>query len=131
MALRGYVAGNVASGISISAASRYEQPVTPPTMEEFHALLTAADRLANSKNRQIARAWERYRPMLYLAGGPCQVKQLLREIRSAVTVGNPGDPCTGCNLSWCPRRKLDNAISPIAPRSREGLLTEPTAGTQP
>jgi hypothetical protein len=39
----------------------------------------------------------------------CQVKQLLREIRSAVTVGNPGDPCTGCNLSWCPKRKLDNA----------------------
>jgi len=68
MALRGYVAGNVASGISISAASRYEQPVTPPTMEEFCALLTAADRLANSRNRQIARAWERYRPMLYLAG---------------------------------------------------------------
>src|SRR5690242_11331236 len=68
MALRGYVASNVAAGISISAASRYEQPVTPPTMEEFRALLTAADRLANSKNRQIAQAWERYRPMLYLAG---------------------------------------------------------------
>jgi len=68
MALRGYVAGNVASGISISTASRYEQPVTPPTMEEFRALLTAADGLANSKNQQIARAWQRYRPMLYLAG---------------------------------------------------------------
>lgn len=68
MALRGHLSGNVASGISISMASRYEQPVTPPTVEEFRALLEAADRLANSKNRQIARAWERYRPMLYLAG---------------------------------------------------------------
>src|SRR5690606_11175619 len=35
---------------------------------EFHALLAAADRLANSKNKQIARAWQRNRPMLYLAG---------------------------------------------------------------
>ena len=38
----------------------------------------------------------------------CQVKQLPREIRPAVTVGNPGDPCTGCNRSWYPKRKLDN-----------------------
>ena len=68
MALRGHMPLNVAKGISISAASRYEQPLTPPTVEEFHALLAAADRLANSKNRQIAKAWERNRPMLYLAG---------------------------------------------------------------
>ena len=67
MALRGYVSANVASGINISSTSRYEQPVTPPTLEDFYALLSAADRLANSKNRQIARAWERYRPMLHLA----------------------------------------------------------------
>lgn len=68
MALRGYVESNVASGISISTRSRYDRPVTPPSMEDFYALLTAADRLANSKNAQIARAWERNRPMLYLAG---------------------------------------------------------------
>ncbi len=68
MALRGHVASNVAAGISISSGSRYHQPVTPPTVEEFHALLAAADRLANSKNKQIAKAWARYRPMLYLAG---------------------------------------------------------------
>jgi integrase len=30
-------------------------------------LLAAADRLANSKNRQAQRTWERYRPILYLA----------------------------------------------------------------
>jgi integrase len=30
-------------------------------------LLAAADRLANSKNRQVQRTWERYRPILYLA----------------------------------------------------------------
>jgi integrase len=68
MALRGHIASNISSGISISSVSRYEQPVTPPTASEFHALLAAADRLANSKNQQIARAWQRYRPMLYLAG---------------------------------------------------------------
>ena len=67
MALRGHVSSNVASGISIATSSRYQQPVTPPSVEDFYKLLAAADRLANSKNLQIARAWERYRPMLYLA----------------------------------------------------------------
>lgn len=68
MALRGHVSSNVASGITINSNSRYDQPATPPSLEEFRALLAAADRLANSKNKQIAKAWERYRPMLYLAG---------------------------------------------------------------
>src|SRR5271163_2800586 len=30
-------------------------------------------------------------------GWPCQLKQLQREIRSGLPVGNPGDLCTGCN----------------------------------
>lgn len=68
MTLRGHLSRNPAAGISISSGSRYDQPVTPPTMQEFRALLAAADRLANSKNVQVARAWRRYRPMLYLAG---------------------------------------------------------------
>ena len=68
MALRGHIASNVASGISISSKSRYDQPVVPPSVEDFKALLSAADRLANSKNAQIERAWARYRPLLYLAG---------------------------------------------------------------
>ena len=68
MALRGHVGSNVAAGISVPSNSRYEQPISPPTLEEFRALLAAADRLANSKNQQIAKAWRRNRPMLYLAG---------------------------------------------------------------
>jgi len=68
MALRGHVVSNVAAGISISGSSRYSQPVQPPSVGDFRALLAASDRLANSTNRQIARAWERYRPMMYLAG---------------------------------------------------------------
>jgi len=67
MAIRGYIASNVASGISVRADSRYDEPVPIPTPDEVRALLSAADRLANSKNRQTARTWERYRPMLYLA----------------------------------------------------------------
>ena len=68
MTLRGQLARNPAVGITISSSFRYDQPVTPPTLAEFRALLAAADRLANSKNMQIARAWRCYRPMLYLAG---------------------------------------------------------------
>lgn len=67
MTLRGHIPSNVAAGISIRADSRYDEPVIIPTPEDVQALLAAADRLANSKNRQTARTWERYRPMLYLA----------------------------------------------------------------
>lgn len=68
MSIRGIIDTNVAHGVSVSSTSRYDRPVTPPTVAEFRALLEAADRLANSKNSRVAKAWERYRPMLYLAG---------------------------------------------------------------
>lgn len=67
MTLRGVIPSNVATGISIRADSRYDEPIVIPTREDIIALLSAADRLANSKNLQIARTWQRYRPMLYLA----------------------------------------------------------------
>lgn len=67
MTTRGYLATNVAAGVSIRADSRYDEPIVIPSPEEVQALLQAADRLANAKNRQTARTWERYRPILYLA----------------------------------------------------------------
>jgi integrase len=67
MSLRGIVASNVAAGISVSRASRYDQPIVIPSARDVQALLAAADRLAKSKNKKIADAWKRYRPMLYLA----------------------------------------------------------------
>jgi len=67
MKSRGCISGNIATGITIRADSRYDEPVVIPTPEDVRALLAASDRLANSKNKQIARTWERYRPMLYLA----------------------------------------------------------------
>src|SRR6516165_3814080 len=47
---------------------------------------------------------------------PCQLKQPKREIRSALTVGNPGDLRTRCNRSWCPKCKLDKACRGPRPR---------------
>lgn len=67
MALRGYIPSNPATGISIKSSSRYDTPVEIPTPTEIRALLAAADRLANSDNKQVVRTWLRYRPMLYLA----------------------------------------------------------------
>ncbi len=67
MTLRGVIPYNVASGVSIRAESRYAQPVTIPTRKEIVSLLQAADALANSRNQSIAGAWQRYRPILYLA----------------------------------------------------------------
>ena len=67
MATRGLVPINVCTGVSVRKETRYDEPIEVPTHEDVRALLKAADELANSKNRQTARAWERYRPMLYLA----------------------------------------------------------------
>lgn len=67
MSLRDVVETNVATGVSVGSNSRYTEPVTIPSSEEITALLDAADRLANSPHTQIAQAWQRYRPMLYLA----------------------------------------------------------------
>jgi integrase len=58
---------DIAAGVTISATSRYEEPVDIPTEREIEFLLTSADKLANSKNVLLQKTWERYRPMLYLA----------------------------------------------------------------
>lgn len=67
MAIRGVIANNVAAGIGVREDSRYKTPVTIPSRQDVLALLLAADQLANEKNQTIAKAWQRYRPMLYLA----------------------------------------------------------------
>lgn len=67
MTIRGILPHNVASGICIRADSRYQEPVVIPSKRDVIALLEAADRLANSRNAQTAKTWERYRPILYLA----------------------------------------------------------------
>ena len=67
MVNRGVLAHDIAAGVRISSVSRYDEPVKIPTVREIQELLSAADRLANSKNAQIQRTWQRYRPMLDLA----------------------------------------------------------------
>lgn len=67
MIKRGVIAHDFVSGVSIRGSSRYDTPPVIPTEREILELLRTADKLANSKNKQTARCWERYRPMLYLA----------------------------------------------------------------
>ena len=88
MTIRGQLASNVATGISVSQRSRYETPVTVPTKEDVMALLAAADRLANHKNKQIARTWERYRPILYLAADSGMRPQEYLAISNAALEGH-------------------------------------------
>lgn len=64
---RGVLGSNAASGVGVTRDTRYTEPVAIPPEKEVRSLLKAADSLANSKNKQIAKSWERYRPMLYLA----------------------------------------------------------------
>lgn len=64
---RGIINFDFVAGVTIRSSSRYDEPVLIPTEAEVHELLAAADRLANSKNKQIRDSWKRYRPMLYLA----------------------------------------------------------------
>lgn len=58
---------DVAAGVCVRAESRYDVPVAIPTEREISALLSAADRLANSRDMRIQEPWKKYRPMLYLA----------------------------------------------------------------
>ena len=67
MTIRGVIPHNVAVGVSIRSDSRYQQPTVIPSKSDVMALLQAADVLANEKNQTIAKPWQRYRPMLYLA----------------------------------------------------------------
>lgn len=67
MVIRGFLAANVALAVTIKDTSRYDEPITIPTEEEVLKLLSAADRLANSKDLRVAQAWIKYRPLLYLA----------------------------------------------------------------
>lgn len=64
---RGIVSHDFATGVAVPSSSRYDKPVTIPTEKDVHSLLRAADALANGKQLQHAKAWQRYRPMLYLA----------------------------------------------------------------
>jgi integrase len=64
---RQVITHDIAAGVIISAASRYDTPVTIPTERDIASLLAAADKLANSKNVLLQKTWQRYRPLLYLA----------------------------------------------------------------
>ena len=64
---RGVLLHDMAAGVSVGATSRYDAPIAIPSEREIQALLSAADRLANSRNLTIQKPWQRYRPMLYLA----------------------------------------------------------------
>ncbi len=66
MVTQGVLAVDPAANITIQQ-SRYQEPVQIPSVAEVRSILQAADRLANHKNLQIAHAWDRYRPMIYLA----------------------------------------------------------------
>jgi integrase len=67
MVKRGILAHDIVAGVRIRGKSRYDEQVMIPSEKEVRDLLSAADALANSKNKQIQKSWERYRPMLYLA----------------------------------------------------------------
>jgi integrase len=66
MVTQGILATDPAAKITIQE-SRYKEPVQIPSIDEVRSILHAADQLANDQNYWIAKAWERYRPMIYLA----------------------------------------------------------------
>jgi integrase len=65
MVTQGALANDPAARITVQQ-SRYQEPVVIPSVEEVQTILRAADALASDKNFWIAKAWQRYRPMIYL-----------------------------------------------------------------
>lgn len=85
MTIRGVIPHNVATGVSIRSDARFQQPTVIPSKRDVIALLSAADALANSKNQTIAKPWQRYRPMLYLAADSgMRPQEYLALARSAI-----------------------------------------------
>lgn len=65
----GYIADDPAAGITIRGDGRYEEDgraVDIPTDAEMRALLAATETLA-ARNKQFAKAWAKYKPMILLA----------------------------------------------------------------
>jgi hypothetical protein len=67
MVSRAILLHDIAAGVCVGSTSRYDEPIDIPSEKEIQALLSASDRLANSRNALVQRTWEKYRPMLYLA----------------------------------------------------------------
>lgn len=63
----GYLAVNPAAGISIKTANRERKQLVMPSREEVARCLDAADTLAAQDNKQRAKAWRRYRVLIYTA----------------------------------------------------------------
>lgn len=63
---QGVMTSDPAVGIAIQK-SRYDEPVSIPSIEEMQTILRTADALAAHKNYWIREGWKRYRPMVYLA----------------------------------------------------------------
>lgn len=61
---RGYIGHDPAAGVRIQGESTV---IEVPNHAEVKNILRAADELAVHRHSQIAAAWERYRPMIYLA----------------------------------------------------------------
>tara|TARA_R110002049_G_scaffold308839_2_gene514428 strand:- start:19278 stop:20477 length:1200 start_codon:yes stop_codon:yes gene_type:complete len=69
MMLQGYSKNDPAAGVSIKSGGRYEdKEVEIPSDIEMGELYEAIDRLASSGHSQKRDAWQKYRPMFYLAG---------------------------------------------------------------
>jgi integrase len=84
--VRGLIAVNCAAGISIRSDSRYDEPVVIPSMNDIKALLQAADALSNATNQTVAKPWQRYRPILYLAADSgMRPQEYLAAAKSALT----------------------------------------------
>ncbi len=111
--------------VTISNRSRHREPIKIPSVEEFLSILRAADNLANSKNQQIARTWQRYRPMIYLAADSGMRPQELLALPPQSVLQ------TGLNLIQAldrsgkvgpPKTKAGRRFIPVGPEALEMAL---------
>jgi integrase len=86
MVTQGVLTTDPAAQVTIQQ-SRYQEPVEIPSVAEVSAMLRAADELAEDENYWIARAWKRYRPMIYLAADAGMRPQEYLALRNADVSG--------------------------------------------
>lgn len=61
---RGLVAQNVAKPVSITTATRHKKRVNIPTKDQVRAIIEKAEELTSDPQPHIAKAWQRYHPLL-------------------------------------------------------------------
>lgn len=119
MKLQGYTASDPAAGITIKSGGRHdEREVQIPSDNEMSDLFAAIDALALSPHAQRRAAWQRFKPMFYLAG--------FSGMRPSEYRGLPWDCIDGQTINVTQRADKNGVIGAVKSRAAKRTIIIPS-----